>query len=92
MKEALIDMQRRLLINMADPVEKFGVSFVSICVAEVGVAKAVDSWNEHPIEGNLSLSDLRIKTHVSLCSNNLSVEKKIDFAQFVKIENLTKVK
>lgn len=87
MKEALIDMQRRLLINMADPVEKFGVSFVSICVA-----KAVDSWNEHPIEGNLSLSDLRIKTHVSLCSNNLSVEKKIDFAQFVKIENLTKVK
>lgn len=52
MKEALIDMQRRLLINMADPVDKFGVSFVSICVAEVGVAKAVDSWNGHPTEGS----------------------------------------
>ncbi|KXJ07190.1 hypothetical protein AC249_AIPGENE13490 [Exaiptasia diaphana] len=49
-KEALIDMQRRLVINMADPIEKFCVSFVSIIVAEVGVAKAVDAWNEHPIE------------------------------------------
>lgn len=76
MKEALIDMQRRLLINMADPVEKFGVFFMSICFAEVGVAKAVDSWNEHPIEGNLSLSDLRIKTHVSLCTNNLLLRRK----------------
>jgi len=52
MKDALIDMQRRLVINMADPLVKYGVSFISICVSEVGVAKVVASWNEHPIEGN----------------------------------------
>lgn len=51
MKDALIGMQRRLVINMADPVEKFCVSFVSIRVSEVGVARAVDAWNAHPIEG-----------------------------------------
>ncbi|KAK3748871.1 hypothetical protein QZH41_016271, partial [Actinostola sp. cb2023] len=50
MKDALIDMQRRLVINMADPLVKYGVSFISICVSEVGVAKVVASWNEHPIE------------------------------------------
>ncbi|KAK3744786.1 hypothetical protein QZH41_014781 [Actinostola sp. cb2023] len=43
-------MQRRLVINMADPLVKYGVSFISICVSEVGVAKVVASWNEHPIE------------------------------------------
>ena len=51
MKDALIDMQRRLVINMADPLVKYCVSFVSICVSEVGVARAVTSWNAHPIQG-----------------------------------------
>ena len=52
-KEALIDMQRRLVINMADPCHRFCVSFVSINVAEAGVRKAVAAWNEHPIQGNM---------------------------------------
>lgn len=52
MKDALIDMQRRLVINMVDTVVKYCVSFVSICISEVGMALAVGAWNEHPIEGN----------------------------------------
>lgn len=50
-KEILISMESRLLINMYDPVVQFSVSSVTMQVADVGAQRVVDAWNAHPIEG-----------------------------------------
>ena len=51
-KGALIEMQRRGLINMLDDTVKFCVSFITCAIAEVGMKLMVSAWNNHPIDGN----------------------------------------
>ena len=50
-KGALIEMQRRMLVNMMDDTHKFCVSFISCAVADVGMKRMVAAWNHHPLEG-----------------------------------------
>ena len=52
-KEVLVSMENRLLINLYDPVVKFCVSVVTMSVAEVGAKRVVSAWNAHPIEGKI---------------------------------------
>lgn len=50
-KETLVRMENGLLINMHDPVVQFCFSFITMNVAEVGLKRAIGSWNSHSIDG-----------------------------------------
>ena len=50
-KEVLVGMENRLLINRHDPISQFCVSFITLNVVNVGIERVVAAWNAHPIEG-----------------------------------------
>lgn len=50
-KNILVDLDNRNIINMEDETQKFCVSAVSCLIATFGLNMVVRSWNEHPIAG-----------------------------------------
>ncbi|XP_070567389.1 uncharacterized protein [Ptychodera flava] len=51
LKSSLISMQHRMMINMFDDTTKFCVSFIACNVAQIGMGRMVQAWNNHPLEG-----------------------------------------
>ncbi len=50
-KEILVRMENRMLINQHDPVSQFCVSFLTMNVVNVGIGRVIEAWNAHPIQG-----------------------------------------
>ena len=50
-KNCLVALQASGSIDMDCPHEKFCVSWFTIRVASIGIALAVDAWNDHTIPG-----------------------------------------
>ena len=64
-KLALVGMLDKGDISLDDDLSRYCISWCSICVASVGVALFVSSWNEHPIPG-ISKGTLYCSTMYSL--------------------------
>ena len=44
-------MDNNTIIDMADDIQKYCVSYVTMCVAKYGAGICIESWNEHYIRG-----------------------------------------
>lgn len=54
-KSALVEMPQKSEIDMGNPMHQYCVSLLSINVANVGVSLFIDSWNNHPIPGEMHI-------------------------------------
>ena len=55
-KQALIEMDNAMQIDMDNDAFKFCVSTVGMKLAAYGLQLVISSWNEHPIAGKFNIS------------------------------------
>ncbi|XP_066926470.1 uncharacterized protein [Clytia hemisphaerica] len=63
LKEALVEMDNTLQIDMENDAFKFCVSEVSCRVANYGLNVVISSWNQHPISGRGVPSTIKERTN-----------------------------
>ena len=51
LKAALVELVNNDQVDLADPLEKFCISSLTLQVAELGMQNCVASWNHHRIAG-----------------------------------------
>ena len=56
LKACLVALQERADIDLDCPHQCYCISWFTIRVANIGTMMAVESWNNHPIPGNITLS------------------------------------
>jgi hypothetical protein len=52
LKNILVDLEEREIIDLADDAMKYCVSWYTCTVAAEGMSRFVSSWNHHKIQGN----------------------------------------